>query len=147
METFEFEKDGIKKEVPYTASIDLTVSMGDRSKMRKFLESWRGRAFSDDELLKFDTSNILGKTCTINVLLKEGNKFPKIENIAQVIKGVTVPDPTNKVYEFSIDTGTQEEFDTLRNFDKMTILKSPEGQKFMTIDPSMVGTTDDDTPY
>jgi hypothetical protein len=59
LETFDIEKDGEKKEIPFTVSMDYTLSLSDKAKFRKHLEGWRGKAFSDDELSSFDTSKIL----------------------------------------------------------------------------------------
>lgn len=80
--------DGTEK--PKVLSKTYTASLNDRSTLRKDLESWRGKAFSAEELKGFDMQNILGKPCLISVIEEEKNdrKYAKIASIASMPKGM-----------------------------------------------------------
>jgi len=57
-----------------------TLSLHEKANLRKVLEGWRGREFSDHELRGFDLRNILEKPCLIHVMhSKEGRA--KIQSI------------------------------------------------------------------
>jgi len=60
------EFDG--KDLPKAISKRYTLSLHKKSDMRKDLESWRGRKFSDEELKGFDIKKLLGVPCQIQVL-------------------------------------------------------------------------------
>jgi hypothetical protein len=44
-----------------------TLSLHEKASLRKILQSWRGKAFTPEELKKFDVTTILGKPCLITV--------------------------------------------------------------------------------
>jgi len=92
-ERVEYEKDGKKKEGPLSVGSFYTASMSKKSTLRKHLESWRGRQFTDEEASAFDISAILGKPCMITVVheTKGGETYANITNIAPVPKGMQVP--------------------------------------------------------
>jgi hypothetical protein len=78
-ELIEIETDGKKEEKPRIIAGFYTVSLHEKSNLRRVLESWRGRGFSDDELEGFDISKILDTSCLINVIHK-----PKANDATQV---------------------------------------------------------------
>lgn len=60
------------------------------SKLRKFLNSWRGKAFTDEDLKSFTLRNLLGKHCTLIIThepKKNGGMCAKIKGIAPAEKG------------------------------------------------------------
>jgi hypothetical protein len=61
---------------PFTITRRYTASLNEMAILRKHLESWRGRAFTADELKRFDTSAIVGKNCRLNLVekIKTGGK-------------------------------------------------------------------------
>ena len=76
------EIDGITK--PRAISRIYTLSLHEKALLRKHLESWRGKKFTQPELDQgFDLKNILGKVCTINVVHAEkGDKtYANIDTI------------------------------------------------------------------
>jgi hypothetical protein len=46
------------------------------------------------------------------------------------MKGILVWTPQNDIFEFSIENSSKEDFEKLNKFDKNSIRKSPEWQKF-----------------
>ena len=55
------EIDGIQK--PLTISRWYTASLGKKANLRRNLEGWRNKAFTDEELAGFDLKNVLTKPC------------------------------------------------------------------------------------
>ncbi|MHA1379626.1 MAG: hypothetical protein ACTSRG_14730 [Candidatus Helarchaeota archaeon] len=44
------------------------MSLHAKATMRKFLESWRGKKFTKEELEGFDLQKILGKPCQLQII-------------------------------------------------------------------------------
>lgn len=44
-----------------------TLSLSEKANLRKDLESWRGRSFTETELRGFDVETVLGANCLVNV--------------------------------------------------------------------------------
>ena len=78
------DKDGNQKSGPMTIWNRYTLSLSEKATLRSMLESWRGRAFTEQELKGFDIVNILGKGCLLSVKHdKSGEKT--YANIAAVM--------------------------------------------------------------
>lgn len=52
---------------PFSLSRRFSPSLGKKATLRTFLESWRGRAFTKEELSGFEMKNILNKPCQLMV--------------------------------------------------------------------------------
>jgi hypothetical protein len=50
---------------PYIVSAQFTVSLHPKSGLRKTLESWRGKKFTEQELAGFDLENLLGANAQV----------------------------------------------------------------------------------
>lgn len=106
-ERVEYERDGTKINGPIVIGQAFTASMHEKATLRKYLEGWRGRKFSDDEAEKFDVSAILGKPCMLNVIenVVEGKIYSNINSISPLPKGVPAPMAENDlVYYAEEDT-------------------------------------------
>jgi len=62
-----------------------TLSLHERATLRKDLESWRGRAFTEKELDGFDLERLLGVNCQIQVVQRLGDDGTIYANVATVI--------------------------------------------------------------
>src|SRR5215469_5879253 len=51
---------------PFTISKKYTYSSHPKASLRKDLESWRGKRFSDDEIEGFDIGNLIGVGCMLS---------------------------------------------------------------------------------
>lgn len=70
---------------PLGVSKEYTLSLGKKANLRADLESWRGRAFTDEELRGFDVSQLLGQACMITI--KHTSKGDKTyANVASVTR-------------------------------------------------------------
>lgn len=63
---------------PFLMMQNYTVSLNSKSRLRKDLEAWRGRAFTGEELQGFDLKTVLGKPLQISVVHSEDGKYANI---------------------------------------------------------------------
>lgn len=104
------------EEKPRIISETYTASLGEKATLRKTLESWRGREFTQDELMCFDLENVLGAPCMLNIVHKEnskGSKFAKITAITRLPKGFEVSTETEKKIYSLNDADALEKLETL----------------------------------
>lgn len=90
-EQIEITKDNETKILPRSISKKFTLSLGKKSNLRPFLESWRGKKFTDEELLGFDVTEVLGKPCQLNVVHDEstdGKHYAGISTVVPAPKGL-----------------------------------------------------------
>lgn len=112
-ERVKYEKDGKEVEGPLTIGSFYTASMNEKATLRKHLEGWRGKSFSDDEAASFDVSAILGKACMLSVVESEvgGKTYSNISGIGAVPKGFNAPQAENPLMYY--DNDNQKQFDEL----------------------------------
>ena len=105
-EMVKYEKDGLEVEGPMTIGSFYTASMNEKALLRKHLESWRGRAFTDAEAGAFDVSAILGKACLLSVVESEhgGKTYANITSIGALPKGYPVPTAQNPLLYYGEDS-------------------------------------------
>ena len=99
----EFEKDGDLRDLPRAISRRYTLSLDEKSNLRRELESWRGRKFTDEELSGFDLQNLLGANCQIQVVHQtklDGGIFAGIGAIMALPQGSSVPKETENPHTF-----------------------------------------------
>ena len=88
-----------------TLSATYTFSFNDKSNLRRMLESWRSRAFTQEELQGFDLEKVLGMPCLITVINKtnqSGNTFSNIGSVSKMPKGFPVPKGREEPYLFDL---------------------------------------------
>ena len=82
---------------PFQVSKRYTLSLHEKSTLRKDLEAWRGKAFTQPELEGFDVEVLIGVTCLLSVIhnSQTGQTFANVNSIMRLPKGmpsVTVRD-------------------------------------------------------
>lgn len=121
-----YEKDGVQHEGPMTIGAQYTLSLHEKATLRKILQSWRGRAFTEAELKKFDVTTVVGKPCLISVSHKPkdgGGAYANINAVMQVPPGLQVPPIEGKALIYDADN--TDSFEELRPWLKEKI----QGQK------------------
>ncbi len=103
-------------ELNRTVNREYSLSLHEKSGLRKDLQAWRGKAFSAEELEGFNLVNILGKPCQIQIIHeeKDGHKYARIGGIMAMSKGMTMPEGEYPSYIFDL---TEKE--TWQNFRKL----------------------------
>lgn len=117
-------------EQPCVISKDFTLSMHEKAGLRKFLQNWRGKAFTEDEAKKFDITILLGKPCMLSVIHKTSEKtgktYAEIGGVSTLMKGMVMPEQINPSFEFSVLDWDSEKFEKLPQYLKDKIMKSHE---------------------
>lgn len=62
-----------------------TQSFSPKSNIRKDLESWRGKPFTEEELQGFDLDNVLGCGCQIQIMQEKSNNGKTYSNIKNIV--------------------------------------------------------------
>lgn len=152
--TWELPKEIIEidnKEVPQTTSKFYTNSLGEKANLRRDLEGWRGRAFSDAELDRFDLENVLGKPCLLSIVGADNGKT-KVAGVSGLPKGMECPEQVNETFSFWLEDFDQAKFDSISDGIKKIIQKSEEWPSIMAGDApettrSAPEYNDDDVPF
>ena len=91
-----YEKDGVEHEGPMTIGSTFTLSLHEKAALRKILQSWRGRAFTPEELAKFDVTAVVGKPCLLSVThapKPDGSGvYANVDNVMKLVAGMPVPE-------------------------------------------------------
>lgn len=114
---------------PFMVSKEYTLSMSDKSNLRKDLESWRGKAFTEKQAAEFDITVLLGIPCMLNVIhktSKAGNNYVLVSGVSPLPKRVECPDQIIPSFEFNYD----EKFSNLEQLDEWTKNKIKETDEY-----------------
>jgi hypothetical protein len=105
-ERVQYEKDGKMIDAPAVIGRNFTASMNSKATLRKFIEGWRGRAFTDAEAAKFDISALLGKACLLSVSESErgGEVYADIASASPLLKGLAPPPPESETILFTAES-------------------------------------------
>lgn len=143
---------------PMLVSKFYTNSLSEKANLRADLTAWRGKAFTPEELMKFDLQNILSKPCLLTIVHNDKKKA-KIEAVSGLPKGMTCPPAVNDSSAFWIEEWDGADDDPMfselpKGFQKL-IKESQEYHDMMTNEapPVTSGGTkhvddfDDDIPF
>lgn len=86
------DENGNETGRPFIVSNSYTMSLHERSNLRKDLEKWRGKKFTPEELKGFDLEALIGVNCQLLVTHnegKDGNMYANVDAIAPLGKGLT----------------------------------------------------------
>ena len=90
---WELDKTNDKSGKPFRVMRRFTLSANEKSSLRKFLESWRGKRFSEDEINSFDLDDLIGKNCQLQIAhdVKADGKVYDSVQVAIPIRSDMVP--------------------------------------------------------
>jgi hypothetical protein len=93
---------------PFQVSRRFTTSLHKKSALRAFLESWRGRPFTPEELTGFDMSKLINAPCLLNLMhVQRGEKdYANILGVSPLPKGMQPPPPVIAPVIFSMSDPT-----------------------------------------
>ena len=123
--------DQEKGEQPLVISEEFTLSMHEKSKLRKFLASWRGKDFTEDEAKCFDVTKLVGAACMLNIIHKPSKKDPTIiyaviGSVSPIPKGLVVDAQINPTFILDYDNFSEEKMNTLPDFIRNKMINSME---------------------
>jgi len=85
---------------PFSVSFRYTLSLDDRSYLYQHLVSWRGKAFTEEELHGFDITKLIGVPCQIQVL--HNGEYANV-NAVLPLGNNECPNQINPTLLYSID--------------------------------------------
>lgn len=143
---------------PFFVTKEFTMSLGRKANLRKFLEGWRGRPFTDEEVAKFDVEKMVGASCLLNLIehtSAAGNKSVKIVSAARLPQGMTCPPPFNPKQVLSLEAVDFKEdvLNDLPEWIRNKVTDSPEYRKIIGLQSSAPvadasgAFEDDDIPF
>lgn len=141
---------------PFSVQQRFTASLSEKAKLRAYLEAWRGRKFTENELAGFDLQNIIGKPCMLNIVHveKDGRTYANIASVMQVPDGMVVPPQVNESLFFTLGEGFDANaFEKLSDGLKEKIKNSPEYERSAIQSESVTtpdggeDTLNDDIPF
>jgi hypothetical protein len=133
---------------PFAIFKNYTLSWSEKANLRVDLQSWRGKAFTQEEMRKFDLKNVLGAWCMLNVIERagqNGNTYSNVDSVAPVpamIKQNGLPEPVNPNEIFNLQEPDMAVFANFSDHLKAKITASPEWEKFKA-GPQWVGSEAD----
>lgn len=142
--------EGNQKEGPVVIGKTYTASLGEKANLRKDLQSWRGRAFTEAELKQFDVSKLLGVGAMIAIVHnhKETKTYANIGAIGGLPKGMPTPQIENDALLYDPDNLASYEKLPKWLQEKITAQITPTG-KTDNNDPDSWRNSelDDDVPF
>ena len=120
---------------PLSISKQYTLSLNENAALRHDLQSWRGRAFTEDELKSFDLQNVLGQWCMVSVVHNQvqDKSYANVDNVNPVpasIKKAGLPEGVNETLLFSIRSADMAVFATFTENIQNKIKASPEWEQW-----------------
>lgn len=109
-----------------------TLSWSENSNLRKDLQGWRGKPWTDQEANRFDLKNILGQFCMLNVVHRPGQNGKVYANVAGItpvpaaIKKNGLPEGVNETQMFRLADPDWELYEMFSKGLKAKIEASPE---------------------
>ena len=148
-ESYSFEKDGEQKEVNFLIGKDYTLSMHEKSSLRKDLQSWRGKPFTEEEAKAFDITKLLNIPCMLNIIHKEiasGGAYANISGISTMPKKMVADNATTEIVEFNFDDKFYV-LDTLPEWLQNKIKESDEYKEKVGVDVHLSEEDEEESPF
>jgi len=139
-EPLEVEIDG--KKMPMTIGTTMNVSLHKKAGLRKMLEQWRGKPFTEAEAEGFDVAKLIGAYAMVNCTQSEGKEGKIYTNIAGLspVPGALKNSKPAGVHEFNVfdlDKPDDAVFAALPQWMQNTISQSPEYAAWRGLKPAM----------
>jgi len=116
-------------EMPRAISKTYTLSLGEKSHLYRDLVAWRGREFTQNELIGFDILTVIRANCILQIInTTKGDKtYANIAAVAKIMFNMRKLEPENPIAIFSMADGLEIPQD-IPDWQKDIIRKSREYQ-------------------
>ncbi len=139
------EIDG--KQEPRVLSRTLNFTQSKNGGLRKFVQSWLGKTFTDDEFRELDTNDLVGTPAQLSVVLNESGEYANIDTIMQLPRGMAAPSPASALIRYDMEPWDDDAFAALPDWAQEMIKKSTQYQKLhVPTDPVDVDTSGGQKP-
>jgi len=145
--------------LPFYVGERYTLSSSEKATLRKHLEAWRGKRFTEDDFGDhegaFDIRSVLGAPCLLSITQSErdGKTYANIASLGRLPKEMRAPVLVADPVYFSLDEFDHEVFDSFSDRLKETIERSPEFEQVIAhtqaadTSPGFEDAGDDDGPF
>ncbi len=105
-----------------------TASLHAKAALRAFLEAWRGRPFTPEELRGFDLKTLLGVPCLLGIVhtSKDGRTYANISSCMRLPKGMPAPAGELPLVRFDLSAPDWQTFALLPQRVQEQIMTAPE---------------------
>ena len=112
--SWELPNTHMEDDRPFSIGRKYTLSLNKKANLRIDLESWRGVAFTEEEVKGFDISKLIGATCLLGVVhdTREDRTYANITSVMKMPQGTPCPDLINPPVVFDLDNFDQEVFNS-----------------------------------
>jgi hypothetical protein len=121
------------KEMPMTITKGYTVSLHEKSGLRRDLAAWRGKDFTDEEAKGFDVQKLIGAYCMVNVTTSEtnGKTYSNVAGLTPLPGALknAKPAPVHESVVFDLDKPDMKVFSAFHEKLQDAIKRSPEWAK------------------
>lgn len=95
---WQIEEENTETRRRFEARKQYNLSLHEKATLRKDLEAWRGRKFTDDELRGFDLEKLIGANCQIQIvhdISEDASIWANVQAIVPAPKNVAKLAPTD----------------------------------------------------
>ena len=116
---------------PLIQSREYTISLNEKANLRRDLEAWRGKSFTEEELKGFQLKTLLGHFCMVNISHRQKGDMTYadlkgISSVPAIYKKAGLPEGVNSTMLFDLNAFDAAMFESLSDNIKEVIKKSPE---------------------
>lgn len=150
-----WEKDGKSQEGPCSIGATYTLSLSEKANLRKVLENWRGKPFTDTELKGFDITTIAGKPCQVMVQheTNAGKTYANVTGVMGISREQRERASNAKseigVLVYELDNPNADVYERLPNWIKEKLQDRVSAPKLTAANATVVADADfdDDIPF
>jgi hypothetical protein len=103
----ELERDGKTVSLPRAISKKYGMSLHKKATLYKDLTSWRGQAFTKEELDGFDLKSILGVNCLLQIVHEtsesSGETYANVGGVSKLLKSIPLVKAENPLVSYSME--------------------------------------------
>lgn len=129
---------------------EFTASMFEKATLRHFLESWRGKAYTEEQVATgVPVNKLCGQPAFINVLQetsKAGRAYARIATVMQLPKGMAPPDVGDYIRPAYWADRKADYLEAYRKHEAASQPVAVRAESFAEI-PDALDTDDDDLPF
>lgn len=105
--SWELSNEKMEDGRPFTIHQTYTLSMNEKATLRKHLEAWRGKRFTDADFGPggFDLKKLLCVGCLLTIThnTKSDQTYANLSSVSRLMKDMQTPEPINPVVYFSME--------------------------------------------
>ena len=129
-------------EQPIVVHKEFNLSMNEKSNLRKFLESWRGKQFTEEEAKAFDVTKLLGIACLLTIVHKKKadgtGDYADITSVVALPKQMPVDPQINPTFEFNYSEPFDKvKFESLPEWLRKKMMMSDEYKQITQAAPAL----------